>query len=384
MRMRLALAAAIVVLVVGTALPEADAVNTASPRCGQQRATMRPPRATTLRVANYNVLHGLTEDPPAYPSFSTLDRRLDWSAKQIAAAGIDIVGMEEVEDARVNPPRRHADGNVAQKLAARLASLTRMTWYWCWFLSNPHFPGEPDVQTGGGGPASDQIAALADEKYASFKEGIAVLARYPIVEAEGRRLPGRVPVEALLCPPADDPTICPATVVFESRAALWAKVATPRGATQIVAAHLSHGITDASDYSSLEQAAAVLAFAEEKAAADPPARRFFVCDCNVQPTDEAPLVQFVESFGWENTFTVPCTAASADGCTAGLDVIVTRSPRRRMTERLDYVFWKPGSCASKPRPSRLFADRPLRTGTGWLWASDHLGIVTPIPVASCS
>lgn len=348
----------------------------APPRCGTEGTGSGPPR-NKIKVATFNVLHGL-EESPLYPAHSTLDERLDMQAEQLADASVDLVGMQEVSEVLdKDPPRHHADGNVAQRLAAALSGETGFAWHWCWYLANPHFPGEPDLSAGGGGPLSDLLATLASGRYDSFKEGSAIISRFPIVATEARRLPGRLPAEAALCPPEsflEFPPECPGAVFVESRVALWAKISTPGGATQMTTTHLSHDLTDASDASALVQAAAALAFAEEKALADPPARRFFTCDCNSQPGDTVPIVPVIEAAGWTNTFTAPCNAAGDPGCTAGPDQIVTATAARPfMNERLDYVFAKAPAC--ELGPSNLMIDTPrLRPDGSYLWPSDHIGV----------
>ncbi|MGH7855779.1 MAG: endonuclease/exonuclease/phosphatase family protein, partial [Candidatus Binatia bacterium] len=308
------------------------------------------------------------------PAHSTLDERVEIAAQRIAAAGVDVIGMQEVSLTVANALTQHVPGLQVERIATRVAEITGYTWHWCWYLSNPHFPGEPDVQTGGGGPLSDEIAKLASGNYASFKEGLAILSRHPILAAEGRRLPGRVPGEAALCPPSDEvPPICPATVIFESRAALWAKVATPGGSSQIVTTHLSHDITEASDASSLEQALAVLAFAEQKAAEDPPTRRFLTCDCNATPDDAVPVVPTIVAAGWADTSAgAVCAALGDPGCTSDQDIL---APASTTTERIDFVFSRPGSCDNDQVTAGKLADTPDSTGPGtFLWASDHHGV----------
>jgi endonuclease/exonuclease/phosphatase family metal-dependent hydrolase len=278
-------------------------------------------------------------------------------------------------------------GNVAQRFADRLAQLTGVKWYWCWFMANAHAPGEPDVQKGGGGPVSDMLAAAAYENYASFKEGAAVLSRYPIISSEGRRLPARVPVEHAFCTPGD--VGCHFTIVFESRVALGATIDTPGGKTQIVTTHLSNGITDATTLTTLEQMSAVLEFSEELAQADPPARRFITCDCNVTEDAAVPVVSTVTGAGWTDTFRALHPDATAEpGFTGGSDIIVTASPKRSkkeaMFERIDYVFWRAGTCASGIYRSRVFMDASAPFGDKFLWPSDHFGVLTNVSTRRCA
>ncbi|MGH2830456.1 MAG: endonuclease/exonuclease/phosphatase family protein [Actinomycetota bacterium] len=356
------------------------------PKC---RTTAGPasPQSLPVTVATFNVLHGLTEDPPGYPAHSTLDQRLALAAQDFVVDGIDVAGLQEVSlivpnDPGVDPPTQHTATDVAAGFADALATRTGTRWHWCWFLANPHIPGEPDLQEGGGGPLSDQAAMLASgfvsPQYKSFKEGVAVVSRYPIVAAEGLHLPGRLPAEIPLCLVEDDPSGCALTAGFESRAALWTRIESPAGPMDLTTTHLAHDITALSDASTLVQAATVLAFSEAMSATAAPAHRFITCDCNSQPSDSVPVTGLIALSGWSNTFTADC-AVEAAACTAGPDVIVTGAPSRPMNERLDYVFWKSGSCATVPGNGRIAVDVPQELPDGrWLWPSDHRGVAADV------
>jgi endonuclease/exonuclease/phosphatase family metal-dependent hydrolase len=368
--------------------PGAAAEPVPGPKCAStQKGAPASTASGPIHVASFNVLHGLSEDPPAYPAHSTLDARVALAARELGAAGIDIVGMQEVSWIVPNELTKHRTTEVAKAFARALAADTGDRWYWCWYLANPHIPGEPDVQPGGGGPLSDQAAVLASQfvspQYASFKEGLAVVSRYPIVAAEGMHLPGRLPAEIPLCfiAPADpeaDPAGCAETAAAESRATLWARVDSPVGAVDISTTHLAHDITEASDFSSLQQAATALAFAQAHSADGVATHRFFVCDCNSQPSDEVPVIPTIQNAGWTNTFEGDC-ASDPRFCTAGPDVIVTPKKSRTMNERLDYVFWRAGACSSEPTHGRIIVDSPQRIGPGrYLWPSDHKGVATTV------
>lgn len=375
--------------VVGAADPVAS-----NPKCRvavPDDGMAQEPMDDGLRVASFNVLHGLDDDPVNdYPSASTLDARITMQAAQLAAAGVDLVGMQEVSVFRVEAtsPLRE----VASDLAEALAETTDQTWWWCWYLANPYFAGEPDLNEGGGGPLSEASASLVSMftggPYAFFKEGIAVLSRYPITDVEGLHLPGRLPLEIPLCIAealptiADDPAagpLCAAVAGFERRSALWVRASTPEGDVDLTTTHLAHHITSASNASSFQQGMAALAFAEAHAQAGAPDAAFFTCDCNAQPGDDVPMVQTIEDLGWTNTFTEPCEAAGDPGCTAGAEVIVTHgaSPDRQMNERLDYVFAHDlTTCAVD---GKIIVDGAIAyPGGGWLYPSDHLGVAADL------
>jgi endonuclease/exonuclease/phosphatase family metal-dependent hydrolase len=355
------------------------------PKCGIAAAAHSAGPKQTLRIATFNVLHGL-EESPAYPSHSTFDDRLELAVQAVARAGIDVVGMQEVSE--TEGAVAHTDGNAAERMATRLAAVTRVTWHWCWHLSNPHFPVEPDIAVGGGGPVSDFMATMAPGgNYASFKEGAAVLSRYPILAAEGRRLPLRLPIEYVACPPDEIPD-CNLTAIFDHRIALWARVDTPGGATDIIATHLSHGITQFSDASAFVQAAALIELAQEQTLRHgEAARRILVCDCNATPTDQPPVIDLITGAGWLDSYvavngTDHCAPpADTAGCTSDQDIL---APAPTTTSRIDYVFYQPGTCDGRLLRSRRYADKPGRTATHpYLFPSDHLAIWTDVSVAGC-
>jgi endonuclease/exonuclease/phosphatase family metal-dependent hydrolase len=361
-------------------------ITLAGPSCGTAGSGEAQP-VTSLRVATFNVLHGLSEDP-GYPTHSTLDARLELQAEEIVAEAVDVVGMQEVSVTEA--PVGHAPGNVVERLAGRLAEITDEAWHWCWYLSNPHFPLEPDIAQGGGGPISDVMASMASGNYGSFKEGAAVLSRYPIVAAEARRLPLRFPAEYVLCPPAEVP-MCNLTAIFDHRIAMWARVDTPGGFTDMIATHLAHGLTPLSDVSTFEQAAAILAFSEQMSLQHgEPARRFITCDCNVQTTDQPPVVQLITSAGWTDSyaFVHPDSAClpgqDTSGCTSDQD-IVTATPAATTGSRIDYVFARAGSCSLEIEDSERIADTPsLRPDGSYLWPSDHLAVATDLDISGCA
>lgn len=357
----------------------------AEPLCGETDGSPAG-ETSTLRVATFNVLHGL-EETPSYPTHSTFDARLELQVQELIAQDVDLVGMQEVSV--TEDPAAHAPGNHVERIALRLAELTEQKWYWCWHLSNPHFPLEPDINEGGGGPISDVIASMASDKYGSFKEGSAVLARYPIIASEARRLPLRIPLEYVACPPAEIPD-CNLTTIFDHRIAVWARVDAPGGPTDIVTAHFAHHLTPFSEVSKFTHAAAVLAFSEQMTLKHgEPALRFITCDCNLTTTDTPDGVGLITSAGWTDTyaFAHPDSACApgqdTSGCSSDQD-IVTETPEATTTERIDYVFARAGSCALDITGSDRIADTPALQPDGtYLWPSDHLAFTTDIALGDC-
>jgi endonuclease/exonuclease/phosphatase family metal-dependent hydrolase len=355
------------------------------PLCGSVAGDADAGDKAVLRVATFNVLHGL-EETPDYPTHSTLDDRVGLAAHAIADARIDLIGMQEVS--KTLGAVGHQPGLVASRIAEQLAQITGESWHWCWALSNPHFPIEPDMRVGGGGPASDVMASMASDNYASFKEGSAVLSRYPILNAEMRRLPLRFPGEYVACPPKDVP-VCNETAIFDHRIALWARVATPHGASDVIATHLAHDITALSDVSAFEQAAALIGLSREMDLRHgTPARHFITCDCNVTTEDVPPVVKLITTAGWSDTYadvnpTSKCTPPTdVSACTSDQDIL---APVSTVDERIDYVFARPGSCELDLGASEKFANTPGSSATHpFLWASDHQGVWLDMNVAGCA
>jgi endonuclease/exonuclease/phosphatase family metal-dependent hydrolase len=348
------------------------------PRCGTAAGASNAGERSTLRVATFNILHGL-EETPTYPTHSTFDARLELAVQAIAGSQIDLLGMQEVS--KTEGARKHRSGLAVRRMASRLAQITGQSWHWCWALSNPHFPLEPDILVGGGGPISNFMATQASGNYASFKEGSAVLSRYPITAAESRRLPLRLPVEYVACPPDEIPD-CNLTTIFDHRIALWARIAAPGGTADIVTAHFAHHLTPLSEASKYQHAVAVVAFADEEAARHgEPVRRFLTCDCNLTTEDTPSGVRFITDHGWTDTFAAQnggghCTADDRAGCTSDQDILASGSTT---SERIDYVFARGGTCSLTLGASQKFADAPSAVpGHAHLWPSDHHAVWTDV------
>ena len=60
-------------------------------------------------------------------------------------------------------------------------------------------------------------------------------------------------------------------------------------------------------------------------------------------------------------------------------VATSAGPAETLEKRIDYVFLVPGMAHSaEVVNSQRVLDRPFRTPDGWLWASDHAGLLTVI------
>jgi len=187
-----------------------------------------------------------------------------------------------------------------------------------------------------------------------FEEGEALLSRYPLRDA--------VSVE-----------LEPRPGPFEHRVVLGATAATPWGDVRVYVTHLTNG-----DSAINQGQAADLAPFVERSGGGP---ALVAGDFNA--TEDEPQIQ---ALGWIDTYRA---ANPADpGWTCCVDDL-SAGPGEPLEERIDYLFLVPaqGSIAPAGRipamevvASQRVLDQPARSGDGWLWASDHVGLLTTLAV----
>ena len=348
-----------VALLGGLFVADADAQGSptdAAPLCGSFGTVAAPVTPAPLKVGTYNILHTLEET-----AYESLDTRLELQADVLTAAGVDVVGLQEV----VGKTSEH--DNAAERLASEMAERTSQRWEWCWFQSNPHFPGEPDLYEGGGGPLSEQMALRGRNGSGEFREGLAVISRFPIGERAVRRLPPRS-YEAAACtnvPP--DPLGCNLAAVFESRAVMWTRI----GDVDVFNTHFAHGITQLSAASRQVHSEFALGFIDEKADRNDASPDFFVGDFNSVEGD--PVHDRITGAGWADTFREK--HPTDPGITSHQ---VIRSPTPANDARIDFVFARPGGCGLKVVDSEVIGDAYVPYQDGVLWPSDHYGVVSTV------
>jgi endonuclease/exonuclease/phosphatase family metal-dependent hydrolase len=309
-----------------------------------------------VRVASFNVLHGLEDDGE-----ETLEARLPLAADAIVGADVDVVGLQET-----TLTANH--GDVTRRLAQALAARTGRTWAWCRFQSDPHFPGEADLAGGGeGGPLTAAMAANFRSGEAEWREMTAIVSRHPIVASLARRLPPRT-YEASLCVPPD-PT-CALDAGVNSRVALWARVGTPAGLVDVVDTHLSHDLSAASETTKLLQAQSVLAFTDQLATPDE-LPDFVLGDFN--STEGSPAHAAVTGAGFRDSFRV--AHPGVPGLTADQEL---HDAANTVTTRIDYVFVRPGACGLGLAASEVFPPSATFVAGQPLWPSDHYGVVSEV------
>jgi endonuclease/exonuclease/phosphatase family metal-dependent hydrolase len=338
-----------------------------------------------VRVATYNILHSQG------PEMNLLGDRLPLIGEAMVAADADVYGLQEV----VGPYDADSDSSdtdephVAQQLAQVLADAYDEEWTWCWFMANPHFPGEPDLADGGGGGPLTEAMVSFNPTNPGLRLGEAVLTRFTIDKARSRRMLPRS-YETPLCDPvgaATNPLGCPAESVFDAREIMWTQITDTAGFTfDVFNTHVPHHLTEASQIT--KQIAVEMMLATIDQWEDPATPTFFTGDFNSR-TDYQANGELTDRWGtiiatgFHDTWLDEHGVEGPEGWTSDQE-IVTTDGATTTDARIDYVFHRcPDGTASATLASSRFADQPTqRPGTGdFLWPSDHLGMVS---TAACT
>jgi endonuclease/exonuclease/phosphatase family metal-dependent hydrolase len=178
-----------------------------------------------------------------------------------------------------------------------------------------------------------------------FEEGEAVLSRFALRDVAFRELQ-------------------PRPGFFEHRVVLRATAVTPWGDVRVFVTHLTHrdaGINQA-------QAASLTAFVGA------PGGEPAVVAGDFNAREDSPHIR---ALGWVDTY----RAVHPDdgGFTCCVDDL-SRGPDEPLEERIDYVFLVPGTGHAEVVEGQRVLAQPFRRDEGWLWASDHVGLLTAIAV----
>jgi endonuclease/exonuclease/phosphatase family metal-dependent hydrolase len=177
-----------------------------------------------------------------------------------------------------------------------------------------------------------------------FEEGEAILSRYPLEDVSFSELE-------------------PQAGYYEHRVVLRARAATPWGPLPVYVTHLTHGDADINR----RQASALQRFVAESGGG--PA--VVAGDLNAEewsPQIKALTEEWIDVFRKANP--------DQEGYTCCVDD-VTADSSEPLEKRIDYLFLVPGPRASVGRSQRVL-DKPVQTDTGWVWASDHVGLLGEI------
>ncbi len=188
------------------------------------------------------------------------------------------------------------------------------------------------------------LRANGNRRAILFEEGEAILSRYPLHDAAFW-------------------VLTPRAGLFEHRVVLHAVAATPWGPVDIFATHLTHGEPAVNQ----AQAASLQAYVAQMGGT--PA----VVAGDFNATEDAPQIR---ALGWIDTY----RAANPDeqGFTCCVDDLVGGPEEQVLRKRIDYLFTVPGTSAVEVVDSQVVLDRPAHLEGGWLWPSDHVGVLTTL------
>jgi len=176
-----------------------------------------------------------------------------------------------------------------------------------------------------------------------FEEGEAILSRYALRDVEFAELE-------------------PRPGLFEHRVVLQVTVLTPWGDVRVFVTHLTNGDAEINR----SQVASLMAFVA--ASGEEPA----VVAGDFNALEDSPQIR---GTGWTDTY----RAVHPDeaGLTCCVDDL-TQGPDEPLEERIDYIFLTPGTGCAEVVGSQRVLDQPLRDNEGWLWASDHVGLLSTV------
>lgn len=254
-----------------------------------------------------------------FPHFSYLSQRLDLIAEEIRRQDADLVCLQEV------PWTLHLRSG-----ARYLAERAGMNYLY--------------------------LRANGNRWAILFEEGEAILSRYPLQEIAFSELR-------------------PRPQFFEHRVALAATAVTPWGDVRVVTTHLTNGAAEINHAQALSLLAFVTAQGEGPA----------VIAGDFNAVEDSPQIR-VLSRQWIDTYRA--VHPEEDGATCCVDDL-SAGPDEALEKRIDYLFLAPGADPSvRVIGSRRVLAEPFRplmgtfdTADGWLWASDHVGLLTTLDLA---
>lgn len=276
-------------------------------------------RLRPLRVVTYNVLH----DGPAsgfQDNGSHLEERLEMAIRELTALEPDIIALQEASQSR-----RH--GNVPERIARGLGfhlvfapATEHIFRFW---------------------PLDKLIVGIM-----GFKEGAAILSRFPIVSSEVHDLPR-------------------CRRFIEPRILLRAETSTPWGPLQIFSTH-----TARNDECQIERIGEIVA---ERRGEGP---SLLMGDFNTLETAKV-LTTLRNEAGFIDAF----RSANPDdpGPTVWQRI---EAEKPTVSRRVDFIFLLNGhESTGTVRSSRIVFDRPGRLPDGAvLWPSDHYGVFAEVEI----
>ena len=189
------------------------------------------------------------------------------------------------------------------------------------------------------------VRANGNRRAILFEEGEAILSRYPLQDPQVVEL---------------EPRAGP----FEHRVVLRATAAIPWGDLDVFVTHLTHGEQDINR----RQASALLAMVP--AAGESPA--LVAGDLNAA---EGSAQMRALAGAWIDLYRAANPGQA--GATCCVDD-VRQGPGKAMERRIDYLFWVPRGGPVPEVQAWVVLDRPFPREGGWLWPSDHAGVLVEL------
>src|SRR5438132_7579008 len=272
-----------------------------------------------LRVVTYNLLH----DGPGSGFFNGstyLEDRLEMAIRELKTLDPDILAVQEASDSR-----RH--GNVPERLARALGL------HVVFAPATEHLFGLT--------PLDSVIVGLL-----GFKEGPAILSRFPIAASQLYELPR--------CQHWYDPRIL-----------LRAELSTAYGPLQIFSAHIGHG-----DECRLERIGESV---REQLGEGP---SLLMGDFNTTETSKV-LTTLRNEAGFVDAFRVANPEAQGPTVWQRIEV-----PQSTVSRRVDFILFLNGrKSTASVLSSRIVLDRPGQLPDGsTLWPSDHYGVLAELKI----
>ena len=229
--------------------------------------------------------------------------------------------------------------NEITRQGADLVCLQEAPW-------TPEFGYAAEVLAKSAGMNYAYLRANGNHGLIRFEEGVAILSRYPILHTNFTELE-------------------PRAGFFENRVVLHVVVAAPGGNLDIFVTHLTHG----DDRINAGQAAGLHRYVEAN-------RKGFAIiagDFNAQD-DERQIMDFQKR--WTDAYREANPGKSGETCCVDE---LTAGPDELLDVRIDYIFIAPiDSQTYQLAGVKRVLHQPSRLDGGWLWASDHVGLLADI------
>jgi endonuclease/exonuclease/phosphatase family metal-dependent hydrolase len=194
------------------------------------------------------------------------------------------------------------------------------------------------------GMNSAYLRANGNRWLIGFEEGEVVLSRHPLVFVEYGVLK-------------------PSAGFFENRVVLHVVVSAPSGAMDLYVTHLTNGAVQVNQL----QAESLRAFVENSAQHT----ALVAGDFNAQ--EGSPQIDDL-SQGWLDAYR--STNPHLPGFTCCIEDL--GAEQAELSKHIDYIFIIPAGEKVGIVEARVVFDQPQRMGDGWLWASDHAGLLVEI------